>query len=92
MWVSTSTFSVYLIHENIYIKQALWNTLDVARFVDSSFIVLVVLLLAVLIFATCTCLDKLLFSPVKRLISKEPFIDRLQAKFDSLLLPVDSRR
>ena len=70
LFFSTSTFSVYLIHENKYLKPFLWKWIDVLRVADSTWVVLYVIMLALLIFVVATCLDKILFVPVQRLIRK----------------------
>lgn len=83
-WFSSSTFSVYLIHENRYIKQALWSLLDINKMAKSSFVFCEVLLIAIGVFAACTCADKLLFAPIKTGIEKAKLFVGLQRRINTV--------
>lgn len=84
LWLSSSTYSVYLIHENQYVKKILWDFINMTNKAESQVIVLVIIGVAIVIFAICTILDKLLFVQVSRLFKCIKF-EKAQAIVDSYL-------
>ena len=84
LWLSSSTFSVYLIHENQYVKKILWDFISMPNKAESQVIVLVIIGIAVVIFAICTILDKLLFVQISKLFKCIKF-EKAQAIVNSYL-------
>ena len=73
MFFSTSTFSAYLIHENMYLKHVLWEGIDIVQCADSYWITPIILVVSISIFLASTFIDKLLFIPIKRLVDRIQF-------------------
>lgn len=61
LWVSPLTLGVYLIHEQPEMRTWLWSVLKPYQFANSSFIVLIVVLVgqAILVFVVCCLLEKI---------------------------------
>lgn len=83
-WFSLSTFSVYLIHDNKYLRHILWNFLKVDEIAAEFYIVPYILLISAAIFVVCVCLDKITYIPLNKLVSKISF-KKLQSKIDSYI-------
>ncbi len=81
MFFSSSTYSVYLIHENPYIKRWLWKAIRPETWVGDCRFFLYMLLLVIAILTVCTVVDKLTWLPLKQLATKLPF-GMLQKKVD----------
>ena len=58
LMLSGSSLSVYLIHENIYVKQLLWDFIDINRFAHSSLVIIMIIFIAIGIYTLCTIIDK----------------------------------
>lgn len=84
MFFSTSTFSVYLIHENLYFKYVLWDRINIIQFANSVWIIAIILAVSLLIFVASTFIDKVLFMPIKRLMDRLQF-PRVQKVIDLYL-------
>lgn len=84
-WFSLSTFSVYLIHDNRYLRHILWEFLKINEIADEFYIVPYVLLISAAIFVACVCLDKIIYAPINRLFSKFSF-KKIQSKIDYYLV------
>jgi len=72
---SSSVFSVYLIHDNIYLRAILWKMIIISRFNTSIFISLIVIVFSLFIFIICTIIDKITWFQVKK------YVDKLRLKF-----------
>lgn len=61
LWVSPLTLGVYLIHEQPEMRMWLWSVLKPYQFANSSFLVLIVVLVgqAILVFGLCCLLEKI---------------------------------
>lgn len=59
--IAPYTFGVYLIHENIYIREILWykNLFQFERHFDTYYFVPYLLAISILIFVICVCIDKM---------------------------------
>lgn len=55
---SSSSLSVYLIHENIYVKQWFWSYININRFAQNTIILLIIMVLPIVIYGLCTLVDK----------------------------------
>lgn len=84
LWFSNSTFSVYLIHENQYVKKNLWNFIDMPEKAESQAIVLVIIVVTLGIFVICTILDKILFVQVSKFLKYIKF-EKIQGVVESYL-------
>ncbi len=73
MFFSGSTFSVYLIHENIYVKQWLWSTFNPMEWLGTGYFWICLALIVVAIFLMCTIIDSLSWKPISKLIKKMDF-------------------
>jgi len=84
-WFSSSAFSVYLIHENIYVKKILYPLIDVTKIANLPYIILLVVFSSVIIFTCCVLIDKASVSILLRCVNKRTFSERLQKKLDIIL-------
>ena len=84
-WFSLSTFSVYLIHDNKYLRHILWEFLRIDDLADEFYIVPYILLTSVAIFVVCVCLDKVIYIPLNNFVSNISF-KKLQSKIDSYII------
>lgn len=82
--LSGSTFAIYLIHDNMYLRPQLWQFMSITRFKDSAFLPIILLAAGILIYSVCIVIDKLTWTPLSRLFKKIDF-SHLQAKIDSFL-------
>lgn len=83
MLVSGTTYSVYLIHENIYVKQWLWEIIRPLTWLDSNYFFLCVAAVALGIFVVSTVLDCITWKQIRKLIDKCDFAS-IQGKIDSI--------
>ncbi len=83
-WFSLSTFSVYLIHDNPYLRDIIWAIFKINELANKIYIAPYMLLIAIIIFAICTLLDKILFTQINKIISKIK-ISRLDEKVNFYL-------
>ena len=82
---SASTFSVYLIHENVYIKNWLFSAMDAQFAANLSAAIPIVLGLSVMLLIGCTLIDHAVFCPLRRLLDRLTIFDRAQAAVDAML-------
>ncbi len=73
MFFSGSTFSVYLIHENIYVKQWLWSTFNPIEWMNTGYFWIRLVLIVIGIFLICSIIDSLSWKPISKLIKKTDF-------------------
>lgn len=61
LWISPLTLGVYLIHEQPEMRTWLWSVLKPYQFANSSFIILIAVLMgqAILVFGVCCLLEKI---------------------------------
>lgn len=88
-FLSSSTFGVYLIHENPHMRPILWgcvNDLNDAFLFDSNYPVKVVTV-SLAIFMVCCLMEQLRKSTFGRIVPK---CIRLCEKVDSIIYPIDS--
>ncbi len=84
LWFSLSSFSVYLIHDNPYLRDIIWDLFKINEIANKIYIAPYILLIAIIIFAICTLLDKILFTQINKIISKIK-ISRLDEKVNFYL-------
>lgn len=84
MLFSSSTYSVYLIHENIYVKKWLFNLVDPAKWVDTYKFFLYDAIFVAAIFLLCILIDTLLWKQISKLIKSIDF-SFIQNKIDILM-------
>lgn len=77
--VAASTFAVYLIHDNIFVRKYLWHRiLHIHTFMNDKLFGLEVILISLAVFTCCVIFDKLfskLLSPlIDKLIKKAPLM------------------
>lgn len=82
--LSSSTFGVYLIHDNIYLKKVLWDVINRFGFMEKKYVVFYILAISVLIFGVATFVDKILSVLVKK-IAKRVTIEGVQRKIEEYL-------
>lgn len=81
--LSSSTFSVYLIHENMYVRRWLWKNLNLIQYSEKRWLPILCIVISIIIFLLSVIIDKLSWNPLnKYLISKISF-SRLQNRIDS---------
>lgn len=56
-YISPLTLGVYLIHDNASLRAPLWSVLDLVRFIDSGYLVPLLLLASLAIFTVCIILE-----------------------------------
>lgn len=86
VWFSSSTFSVYLIHENIYIKRIIYRLFDIQSMAQSPLLLFWILLTAVGVFLCCCVIDKGFVSLLLKWLSGKKLFDKLQKKLDTILI------
>lgn len=73
--VATTTFAVYLIHDNGVISAWLWNDIIIAsRFYDSIFLIPHMILTAIVIFAICSLMEFMrekIFSTIRGCLNRK---------------------
>ena len=84
LWFSVSTFSVYLIHDNPYLRHLIWDLFRINQLTNKFYIAPYILLVVIIIFVICTLLDKVLFTQINKFISKIK-ISRLDEKVNFYL-------
>lgn len=84
MFFSSSTYSVYLIHENKYVEQWLWKAIRPGEWIGSSAFFVYMTLAVVVILIICSLIDKTLWLPAKYVMGLLPY-DKLQNKINKML-------
>lgn len=79
-WIAGSSLGIYLLHDNIFMRQFLWHDLlNVTQYQASPFLIPHALLCTMVIFVVCLLLDKLRLSLIER-----PIFGLLAPKLDTL--------
>ncbi len=84
LFFSGATYSVYLIHENIYVKKWLWEFVQPCSWLEGDCFLPLVAAAVLAIFFACALLDAVLWKPVQAVVNKCDF-SRMQAKVDTLM-------
>lgn len=85
--LASTVFGVYLISDNNYIRKILWmDLLKNSLFVNSSFILLHLLISLVIVFAFCMLIELVRINTIDKQYNNylSPVIDKLQSKISSL--------
>ena len=94
LFISSSMFSIYIIHENVNISDLLWQNLGIMNFANSWLMIPYVLLMVIVVFVICLLID-LLRRGMYYMLKKIPFIkkcvstinekiDKVNAKINSI--------
>lgn len=90
--ISPSVFSVYIIHENVNIRDNLWQVIGSQNYADKWFFIPHLLLLIVAVFIICLVID-LLRKGIYLLLKKIPVIERgilnLSKKIDKVNIKIN---
>ena len=90
--ISPSVFSVYIIHENVNIRNNLWQAIGSQNYADKWFFIPHLLLLIVAVFIVCLVID-LLRKGVYFLLKKIPVIEKsilnLSKKIDKVNIKIN---
>lgn len=84
--VASATFGVYLIHDNLFVRNLLWNKLfNATKLANSSMLIPYGIAVSVLVFAVCICIDliriKFIEKPFMKTVGKyEPKINTALVK------------
>ena len=85
-WIASSTFGVYLIHDNFLIRPILWNDiLHNNAYAHTSYFVLHIISSTILVFAICIIIDKIRIYTIEKFIWKpfEKGIDFIAGKIQT---------
>lgn len=80
--LSSSSLSVYLIHENRYVKRWMWDFININQFSENKIIILLILIVGIGIYVCSTILDKLTWKKFSNYLIKNKNFDRIQKYFD----------
>lgn len=70
-FLATSTFSVYLIHDNAYFRSILWsNILKVEKYANGNYMWIHFIISIIIIFITCILIDKIMKKTITSFIKK----------------------
>ncbi len=64
------TLGVYLIHEHFLVKTYLWDYLDLARFAKTSYLIILILVTASLVYLSCTLIEVVRVKLTSKLTTK----------------------
>ena len=84
-WVASSTFSVYLIHENVYIKRIFYPKIDIPVIANTPYAALLIIMAAIIIFTVCVFIDKISVSIVLDKVNRTRMLEPLQRQIDIIL-------
>ncbi len=84
LFFSGATYSVYLIHENIYVKRWLWDVVQPVSWLETGYFLPLLLATVVAIFFICALIDAVSWKQIKRLVECCKF-SRVQSKVDILM-------
>ena len=86
--INVSIFSVYLIHENPYIRKLIWSDSLCKKMINMNFIsyVAIVILIPIIIFIICIIIDK-----IRILIQNLFFKTKVYRVVDSILTNFDEK-
>lgn len=68
--VSSSVFSVYLIHDNKYLRDIIWKALRISEVADKLYAIPYILGVSILIFIVCVLIDKVTYFQVNKILSR----------------------
>ena len=83
LFLSSSTFSVYLIHENMYIRRWLWKSLNLLQYSDKWWLFVLCITISIVIFLLSVIIDKISWIPLNKYFISKINLSRLQNRFDS---------
>ena len=66
-FVAPLTFAVYLIHDQKNIREMIWNCFGLYNYAESSFLILYIIVISILIFSVCCLIEKIRKSITKRI-------------------------
>ena len=81
--LSSSTFSVYLIHENFYDRRWMWKSLNLLQYSDKWWLPIVCIAISIVIFLLSVIVDKLSWIPINKYLISKLSLSQLQNHFDS---------
>ena len=79
-YISSSTLGIYLIHENIAIREHLWKVFKIEKYLPYSYFFIYEIGVILLIFCACLVIDKLLEKLVFKPISNKFFTNKEKKK------------
>ena len=89
-WLSPLTLGVYLIHDHTDVRGYLWETLSPNQFIGSGYLLVVVLIEAVMIFAVCICMEWIR-QRVFNIVGINAAVKKIGNRMDNYLLNMTSR-
>lgn len=85
LFFSSSTLAVYILHENYFIRELLWNFFDPTKFITSKFLLLYIIFSTLIIFLTGVLIDKIFQFLIDNLYKKGLFSLKKISKLNSIL-------
>lgn len=86
--ISSTTFGIYLIHDNTYIRSIIWNDiLRVNEYKYESYLILYLLICTIAVFLTCSMIDYLRQKFIEKTVfnALEPAINRVSDRVSSIV-------
>ena len=83
LFLSSSTFSVYLIHENMYVRRWLWKSLNLLQYSDKWWLPILCIAISIFIFLLSVIIDKLSWIQINKYLISKISLSQLQKCFDS---------
>ncbi len=84
LFLSSSTFSVYLIHENMYVRRWMWKELNLLQYTNLWYLPALCVLLSIVIFMASVAIDKMTWRPLNKFVFSKLNFPRMQAYIDSV--------
>ena len=90
LFISSSMFSIYIIHENVNISDFLWQNLGIMNFANSWLMIPYVLLMVIVVFVICLLID-LLRRGIYYMLKKIPFIKKCVSTINEKIDKVNAK-
>lgn len=91
--ISPSVFSVYLLHENVNIRDTLWLNMGIMNYANSWLMIPYILLMIITVFAVCICIDLVrrgAYFGIKKIPMINKLINKINSKLDAISLKLNN--
>lgn len=65
--IANSTFGIYLIHDNVWVRKWLWKIIRPSRFVGSNYLLVILVVIVIILFTVCSVLDMFYSSVISKI-------------------------
>ena len=90
IFISSSIFSIYIIHDNVHLRDIIWQKFGMMNFANSWMMIPYILLVVLIIFTACLLID-LLRRGIYALLKKIPVINKAVQKLNEKIYKVNTK-